>query len=259
MVLIDTHVHLNFPDFHKDMEETIDQAWQGNIAAMVNVGTDPNTSRESTNLAQRFDNIYAAVGVHPHFADKYEESADKIKLLTRERKVVAIGEIGLDYFRNLSSHVNQLNAFKSQLDLALQVKKPVILHCRDAYTEMLNILEEHYIPRLNGRLPGVIHSFAAGPAYVQKFLKLGFYIGINNLVTYPKSVSLQESVKIIPLDRVVLETDCPYLPPQQLKGERSEPIHVAEVARRVAELKGVSVKQVEDATTQNAKTIFSMM
>jgi len=259
MVLIDTHVHLNFPDFHKDMEETINRAWQGNIEGMVNVGTDPNTSRESINLAQRFDNIYAAVGIHPHFADKYEESADEIKLLARERKAVAIGEIGLDYFRNLSSHTNQIAAFKSQLDLALQVEKPIILHCRDAYTEMLSILEEHYIPHLNGRLPGVIHSFAAGPSYVQKFLKLGFYIGINNLVTYPKSVFLQESVKIIPLDRMVLETDCPYLPPQQLKGERSEPIHVSEVARKVAELKDVSVKQVEDATTQNAKAVFSMI
>ncbi len=259
MVLIDTHVHLNFPDFHKDMEETIDRAWQGNIVAMVNVGTDANTSQDSINLAQRFDNIYAAIGIHPHFTDKYEKLADEIKPLARERKVVAIGEIGLDYFRNLSSHPNQLHAFKSQLDLALQVQKPVILHCRDAYTEMLNILEENYIPHLNGRLPGVIHSFAAGPSYAQKFLKLGFYIGINNLVTYPKSVSLQESVKIIPLDRMVLETDCPYLPPQQLKGERSEPVHVAEVARKVAELKGVSVKQVEDATTQNARAVFSMI
>ncbi len=259
MPIIDTHVHLNFPDFHKDLEEVIDRMQHGGIEAVVNVGTDPQTSQESVNLAQRHKNIYASVGVHPHFADRYEQEENKLRPLVREQKVVAIGEIGLDYFRNLSSHEAQLSAFRSQLDLAISSQKPVILHCRDAYTEMLGILEEYYIPRLGGRLPGVIHSFAAGPAYAQKFLKLGFYIGINNLVTYPKSVSLQEAVKIIPLEQMVLETDCPYLPPQQLKGERSEPIHVSEVARKVAELKGVSVKKVEDITAENAKKVFNII
>lgn len=258
MVLIDTHVHLNFPEFREDMEAVINRAWDNNIAAVVNVGTDPETSKESVNLAQRYDGIYAAVGIHPHFADQYEGLANRLKALVKENKVVAIGETGLDYFRNLSRHDTQLVAFRSQLGLAIATKKPIILHCRDAYTEMLGILEADYVPRLGGRLPGVIHSFAAGPAYAQKFLKLGFYIGINNLVAYPKSVSLQESVKIVPLDRIVLETDCPYLPPQQLKGQRCEPIHVTEVARKIAELKGVSVKQVEEATAQNAKKVFGI-
>lgn len=259
MSIIDTHVHLNFPDFHKDLEEVINRMWHGGVETVINVGTDLQTSQESINLAQRHKNIYASVGVHPHFADQYEQWAEKLKPLAREPKVVAIGEIGLDYFRNLSGHSSQLAAFHSQLDLAISVEKPVILHCRDAYTEMLGILEEYYIPRLGGRLPGVIHSFAAGPAYVQRFLKLGFYIGINNLVTYPKSVSLQEAVKIIPLEQMVLETDCPYLPPQQLKGKRCEPIYVSQVARKVAELKGVSVKKVEEAVTRNAKKVFNII
>lgn len=258
MELIDSHVHLNFPDFREDLEATIERARAGGLVAMVNVGTDATTSRESVNLAGRYREIYAAVGLHPHFADSFYDIAEELKQLARQPKVVAIGEIGLDYFRNLSAHDKQLTAFSAQLDLAVQLEKPVILHCRDAYAEMLGVLERDYIPRLQGHLPGVIHSFAAGPAYAQKFLKLGFYLGLNNLITYPKTSSLHEAVKIIPLERIILETDCPYLPPQALRGQRSEPVHVAEVARRIAELKEVSVKQVEKITTANARYLFKL-
>jgi len=258
MALIDTHVHLNFPEFHKDMEEVIDRSFTQGVEMMVNVGTDFATSQESVNLAHRYREIYATVGVHPHYAEGFLDDVEKLRGLAREQKVVAIGEIGLDYFRNLSSHDSQLVAFRSQLNLAVQVEKPVVLHCRDAYTEVLGVLEQDYIPRLNGRLPGVVHSFATGPTYAKKFLKLGFYIGLNNLITYPKNDSLQEAVKIIPLERIIIETDCPYLPPQQLKGQRSEPVHVAEVAKQIAEIKGVPVKQVEDITTTNARHIFRL-
>ncbi|RLC37693.1 hypothetical protein DRH29_01225 [candidate division Kazan bacterium] len=259
MVLIDTHVHLNFPDFREDMEAVISRAKDFGVIKMINVGTDLQTSRESIRLAERFGFIYATAGIHPHFADKFSEFADELGVLAKNPQVVAVGEIGLDYFRNLSTHQAQIEAFKSQLDLALSLSKPIVLHCRDAYTEMLGMLEEYYIPRLpDGQIPGVIHSFAAGSSHLQKFLKQGFYVGINNLVTYPKNLSLQDAVKILPLDRIVLETDCPYLPPQHLKGERCEPIYVADVARKVAELKGMSVKQVEDASADNARTIFKI-
>jgi len=259
MALIDTHVHLNFPDFREDMELVINRATEFGIVNMINIGTDIRTSQESIKLAERFDFIYATVGIHPHFADKFSEFVNELKVLANHPNVVAIGEIGLDYFRNLSTHQAQIEAFKSQLDLAISVDRPIVLHCRDAYTEMLDILEKHYIPKLSkGRIPGVIHSFATGPSHLQKFLKLGFYIGINNLVTYPKNLFLQDAVKMLPLDRIVLETDCPYLPPHYLKGKRCEPIYVADVARKVAELKEISVKQVEDASVNNAKTIFKI-
>jgi len=258
MVLIDTHTHLNFPEFHQDMETVIERAFTQGVVMLVNVGTDLTTSQESVNLAHRYREIYTTVGVHPHYADNFSSVAEQIRNLARSQKVVAIGEIGLDYFRSISSHDNQLVAFRAQLNLAVQVEKPVVLHCRDAYTEVLSVLEQEYLPRLNGRLPGVIHSFAAGPTYVQKFLKLGFYIGLNNLITYPKNDSLQEAVKIIPLERIIIETDCPYLPPWQLKGQQSEPVHVAEVAKQIAELKGLPIKQVEDTTTMNARYIFHL-
>lgn len=259
MTLIDTHVHLNFPDFREDMEEVINRATDFGIINMINVGTDIETSKESIRLSERFDFIYATVGIHPHFADKFSEVFDELKILAKNPRVVAIGEIGLDYFRNLATHQAQMESFKAQLDLALAVDKPIVLHCRDAYTEVLGILEDYYISKLPvGRNPGIIHSFATGSFNLQKFLKLGFYIGINNLVTYPKNLSLQDAVKILPLDRMVLETDCPYLPPQHLKGKRCEPVYVADVARFVAELKEISVKQVEEASVINAINVFNI-
>lgn len=258
MAIIDTHVHLNFPQFHGDLEAVIDRAWQTGLIAMINIGTDLKTSQESVNLATRYANIHATVGLHPHDADNWESQIDQLKQLARQPHVVAIGEIGLDYYRNISAHDHQLAAFQAQLDLALQVNKPVVLHCRDAYTEMLAILEENYIPNLGDRLPGVVHCFNAGPAYAQKFLKMGFYLGINNLATYPSSTSLVEALKIIPLERIVLETDCPFLPPWHLKNQRCEPAYVIEVVRKIAEIKEVPVERVETITTENAKRLFDI-
>jgi TatD DNase family protein len=258
MTIIDTHVHLNFSQFHPDLEATIDRAWQAGLIAMVNIGTDLTTSQESVNLAARYSNIYAAVGIHPHDADTWESQIDGLKQLARQSKVVAIGEIGLDYFRDISARDHQLAAFRAQLDLAIQVNKPVVLHCRDAYTEMITILEEDYIPKIGNRLPGVVHCFNAGSAYAQKFLKLGFYLGINNLVTYPSNTSLQEALKIIPLDRIVVETDCPFLPPWHMKNKRCEPIHTVDVVRKIAEIKDVSIERVEAVTTSNAQEVLNL-
>ena len=258
MTIIDTHVHLNFPQFHPDLEATIDRAWQHDLVAMVNIGTDLATSEESVNLATRHSKVYATVGLHPHDADLWASQFDGLKQLARQPKVVAIGEIGLDYYRNISARDKQVEAFRAQLGLALKLGKPVVIHCRDAYTELISILEVDYMPHLGGRLPGVIHSFAAGPAHAMTFLKMGFYLGLNNMVSYPTNASLIESVKIIPLDRIVLETDCPFLPPWSLRGKRCEPIHVIEVARKIAEIKDVSVRSVEDSSTRNASTIFQL-
>ncbi len=258
MEIIDTHTHLNFPQFHSDLEEVISRSWNAGLTAIINVGTDLLASQESINLASRYTNIYATVGLHPHYADDWRNQLDGLKQIARQPKIVAVGEIGLDYFRNLSAHENQIAAFTAQLRLALQLEKPIILHCRDAYTEMLALLETEYIPHLKGRIPGIIHSFAAGPAYAQRFLKLGFYIGLNNMVTYSTNASLQESIKLIPLDRIVLETDCPYLPPAQLKGGRSEPMHIVDVARKIAEVKEVAIEEVESVTSHNAKEVFNI-
>ena len=258
MKLIDSHVHLNLSEFREDMEQVIENAKQNGVVNMINIGVDLKTSEESVNLAQRYDNIFATVGVHPHSADELSSVQNKIKTLAGQSKVVAIGEIGLDYFRNLSAHQDQITAFKEQLALAIDLKKPVVLHCRDAYTEVLQILESDYIPHLSGRLPGVVHSFTASSAFARKFLQMGFYIGLNNIITYPNSTALVEAVKDIPLNRIVLETDCPYLPPQQIRGKRCEPMHVNEVAKKLAEIKSLSLKEVVEQTTANVVHVFGL-
>lgn len=259
MNYIDTHCHLNFPEFHRDMEKTILRSFQAGLIYLINVGTDIRTSGESVNLAGRYKEIYAAVGVHPH--DARQQLAVMEAGLTpfmRHPKVVAVGEIGLDYYRNFSSQENQKIAFTKQLQLAIQYRKPVILHCRDAYRDVLNILDEVYLPYVKDSLPGVIHSFSAGPSYLQEFLRRGFYIGFNGMITYPDHESLLEAVRITPLDRILLETDAPYLPPDGHQGERNEPMLVKEVAIKVAELKGAELAEVVNSSTANAVLLFGL-
>ena len=259
MNYVDTHCHLNFPQFHRDMEKTILRSFQAGLIYLINVGTDVRSSGESVNLASRYKGIYATVGVHPHDARKSLVGlAAGLTPFLRHPKVVAIGEIGLDYYRNLSSQDDQKAAFAEQLRLAIEYHKPVVLHCRDAYRDMLNILDEVYLPHVLDHSSGVIHSFSAGPSYLQEFLRRGFYIGFNGMVTYPDNTSLREAVRSTPLDRLLLETDAPYLPMEGHKGERNEPMWVKEVAAKVAELKDVELAEVVNQSTANAITLFRL-
>lgn len=258
MNYVDTHCHLNFPEFHRDMEKTILRSLQAGLIYLINVGTDIRSSGESVNLASRYKEIYAAVGVHPHDARKNLLDLKQLEQWIKHPKVVAIGEIGLDYYRNLSSQDDQKIAFREQLKLAIKVRKPIILHCRDAYRDMLNILDEVYLPYVTDYAPGVVHSFSAGPSYLQEFLRRGFYIGFNGMITYPDHESLLEAVKITPLDRLILETDSPYLPPEGHRGERNEPMLVKEVANRVAELKQIDLEEVVKKSTTNAERLFGL-
>ncbi|MFH1088791.1 MAG: TatD family hydrolase [Patescibacteria group bacterium] len=259
MNYIDTHCHLDFPQFHRDMEKTILRAFNAGLIYLINVGTDLSSSETSINLASRYHEIYAAVGVHPHDARKNLDNLNsRLTLLIKHPKTVAVGEIGLDYYRNLSTQEDQKEIFIQQLRLAKQYRKPVILHCRDAYRDLLNILDQEYLPELGGTLPGVVHSFSAGPSYLQEFLRRGFYIGFNNMITYPDNVSLIEAVKKTPLDRILLETDAPYLPPQSLRGERNEPQYVTTVAERIAEIKQIDLEEVVNTSTANAIRLFGL-
>ena len=259
MNYIDTHCHLNFPQFHRDMEKTILRSFQAGLIYLINVGTDIRSSGESANLASRYKGIYATVGVHPHDARKSLDSlVTNLSPFLRHPKVVAVGEIGLDYYRNLSSQEDQKKAFIEQLKLAISFHKPVVLHCRDAYRDMLNILDEFYLPYVKDYPLGVIHSFSAGPNYLQDFMRRGFYAGFNGMVTYPDRKSLEESVRNTPLDRVLLETDAPYLPPAGHEGERNEPMLVKEVAAKVADLKGLELEALVNQSTANAMSLFGL-
>jgi TatD DNase family protein len=258
MNYIDTHCHLNFPPYHEDLEAVIARTFDAKVGKLINVGTDLVSSKESLNLAHRFGNIFAAVGLHPHDARLFDDKVQlELEKLAHDPKVVAIGEIGLDYFRNLSNGEAQRSAFASQLKLALKLKKPVIIHCRDAYGDILEILDRVYLSDKNN-LGGVIHSFSSGTNYLQEFLKRGFYIGINGMVTYPNNQHLVEAVRLCPEDRLLIETDAPYLTPQVYRGKRNEPMYVIEVAKTIAEIKQCNLPEIMHFTTNNAMALFGI-
>ena len=259
MNFIDSHCHLDFPKFHADLEQVIERALTAGATALINVGVDLTTSRSSAGLASRYRQIYAAVGIHPHDAKTLSaDTLEQLRALAKDRRVVAIGEIGLDYYRNLSAQSVQRDAFIAQLKLAREIGKPIIIHCRDAYGDVLSILDEYYLPGLGDRQPGVIHSFSTGVRYAQEFLKRGFYIGITGMVTYPGNDQLVEAVKMIPLDKLLIETDAPFLAPQAHRGQRNEPMYVLEVAREIARIKQLPVVEVCQATTDNARRLFNL-
>lgn len=258
MSYIDTHCHLNFPPYHKDLEAVIARTFDAHISKLINVGTDLASSKESLNLAHRYGNIFASIGLHPHDARLFNSKLlVELEKLALDPKVVAIGEIGLDYFRNLSTREAQRIAFTAQLQLALKLKKPVIIHCRDAYGDVLEILDTVYLSDKN--CPGgVIHSFSSTTNYLREFLRRGLYIGINGMVTYPSNQQLVEAVKICPNDRLLIETDAPYLTPQIYRGGRNEPIYVIEVAKMIANIKQCDLIEVAHFTTNNAMTLFGL-
>jgi len=277
--MIDSHAHLDFKEFDRDREETIKRFFDAGGEKMINVGCDLASSARSVELAGKNKNIFASVGVHPHEAEMLDEEAlKKTEELVIKEKVVAIGEIGLDYFRNLSPQEIQIGAFKAQLDLALKHKKPVIIHCRDAYVDLLEILKSY---KTSG-WRGVTHCFLGSWPIAEELLKMGFYLGFTGAITYAKKpkmpkaslledIDLAESlitdesepeifkvIKNTPLDRIIIETDCPYLAPVPHRGERNEPVFVKHVAEKIAELKGVSLEKIEKATSKNTKKLFGI-
>lgn len=285
--MIDSHVHLDFKEFDRDREETIKRFFDASGEKMINVGCDLASSIRSVELAGKHKNIFASIGVHPHDAEKLDNAGmEKLEELATEKKVVAIGEIGLDYFRPEYSGLpkeKQIEAFKMQLGLAQKHKKPVIIHCRDAYVEMLEILKS-YNPPVNGDpvssnnsvqdRKGVMHCFLGSWPIAEELLKLGFYLGFTGAITYQKKSVMVTApaspkfklgepeifnvIKNTPLDRILIETDCPYLAPVPHRGERNEPSFVKHVAEKIAEIKGVSFEKIEKATSENAGKLFGI-
>jgi len=259
-MFIDSHAHLNFPQFDNDLDETIRRAKEASVLNIINVGSDIESSKKAIGLAKKYENLYATVGIHPTdkkiFAN--DELYQKLKDLAQEPKVVAVGECGLDYFRMDSSDENererQKGLFEMQIRLAQELNLPLIIHSRDSANDTLAILENF---NLNG-LAGVAHCFSYDLETAQEFMKLGFFIGITAIITYPGAEDLRGVVKELPLEKILIETDCQYLAPQNHRGERNEPAYVTEVARKIAETKNISLEEVENQTTQNAQTLFKI-
>jgi len=242
----------------------IEQAWEGGLVAILNVGTDLASSRAAVALAERYERIFAAVGVHPHDAKTVTPRVlDELRALARHPKVVAVGEIGLDYYRDLSPRPVQRRAFTDQLALASALELPVVIHSREAHDDVLAALREWERARGRGRSKprprGVLHSYSAGPERLEEVIELGFSIGISGPVTFPKADRLRATAAAVPLERLLVETDCPYLTPKPYRGRRNQPAYVRYVVEAVARARGTSAREVARATTDNARRLFGVL
>ena len=255
MNLTDTHLHLHFPQYDADRPEIIQRAIQGGIRHFLNIGTDLEDSRKAVAVAEQYPEVYAAVGYHPHETRHAHDAelAELAKLLLHP-KVVAIGEVGLDYFHEHSPRDVQLKLLKTFLGWYATHQKPIIIHCRDAYEDLLRVLKN------DGKAPyrGTLHCYSSDARTMKGYLDLGFHIAFGGALTYKKNDALREACALCPKDRLLLETDAPYLPPQSKRGRRNEPLYMIETAGCAAELHGMSVDEIADLTTANARALFGM-
>jgi TatD DNase family protein len=253
--LFDTHAHLHFPGFDEDRDAVLARARAAGVRRMVTIGTDGETSRAALALADRHPDVWATAGVHPHDAAESDEAAQaEVERIAAERRVVAIGEIGLDFFRNLSPPETQERVLRRFLALARRLRKPVVLHCRDAHAEILALLGEERVAEVGG----IMHCFSGDVAIARRCLDLGLLISLAGPVTYPNARALPDVARFVPGDRLVVETDCPFLPPQGYRGKRNEPAYLTITAARVAELRGEPLDDLAARTTANACRLFGV-
>lgn len=247
--LFDTHAHLHFPDFAADLADVLARARAAGVRRVLTVGTDGETSRAAIALAAREPDVWASAGIHPHDAAAADDEAlREIERLAGAPRVVAVGEIGLDFFRDLSPRPAQERAFRAQLEIARRARRPVLVHCRDAHAETLAIMAEHRV----GELGGIMHCFSGDVEVARRCLDIGLLVSLAGPVTYPRARALPDVARYVPADRLVVETDSPYLPPQPFRGQRNEPAHVAVTAARVAELRGEPLAELAARCSENA-------
>lgn len=254
-MLIDSHAHIDDRRFNSDRDSIIRNMEKDGLKSIVNIGVDLQTSIDSVGLAEEHDNIYATVGVHPHNVRNMDDSTlEVLKAFAKRDKVVAIGETGLDFYRDNSPRDAQRKWFRKQLQLAKEVDLPVVIHSRDASEEVYNIIESEQ----DGTLRGVMHCFSESPEMAQKYLDLGFYISLSGTVTFNNARVPKEVAKMVPIDRLMIETDSPYLTPEPNRGKRNEPAYVRYVAGEVADLRGISYQELVKETTKNTERLFGI-
>jgi TatD DNase family protein len=261
MNLIDSHCHLNFNRYDDDRDAVIQRAYQRGVSRIIIPAIDIPTARASLALAEQYDGIYVAVGVHPNSTADFDDAMiDTLTELAEHPRVVAIGEIGLDYHWDKSPVATQKRAFQSQLDLAARLKLPVIIHNREASHDVLPILEAWAgtLPDDLREGPGVLHSFSAPAEYARRALAAGFYLGFTGPLTFKKADDLRQIAREVPLDRVLIETDGPFLTPEPYRGKRNEPAYVYYVADRLAALHDMTTDAMADQTTANTARLFKL-
>lgn len=257
--LFDTHAHLHDPWIGDDLPEVMARASEAGVERVVTIGCSLEDSRNALAVAERYDNVWATLGVHPHDAKDWDDETEaEFRSMAQHERVVAIGEIGLDFYRNLSPPEDQYRAFEAQLALADELKLPVVIHSRDAHEESYGVLLEWSGRRKREQPVGVIHCFSGDAELAHRYHELGFLISFAGPVTYPKNHALREAAASLPIEAIVVETDCPYLSPQPRRGKRNEPANVRFTAEQIAEVRGESVEVVARQTAINAIGLFSV-
>jgi TatD DNase family protein len=258
MQLIDSHAHIDFPQFAEDREAMFDRARAAGVENILAIGTGPGPEKldAAIEYAEQHDWIYATIGVHPHEAKQVTpEHLQKLTQLAKHPKVIAWGEIGLDYFYDHSPRDVQDRVFRDQLALAHQAKLPIVIHCRDAWPDTMRVLDEVWKPT---GLGGILHCFTSTLEDAQHGLDMGFLISFAGNSTYPKSVNIRDVAKALPLEKILIETDSPFLAPQGYRGKRNEPAYVAKVAEAIATVRNLATGEVASATAANFRRFFKL-
>lgn len=260
MMLIDTHAHLDMEAFADDVDDVVARARAAGIGTIVNIAIDPDGIGAVLSLAERYDGCYAAVGIHPHAAGRWHGRLDAglalLEEACRHPRVVAVGEIGLDFYRDYVPHDVQEEVFRAQIKLAARLSLPIVIHNRQADDDLLRVIDDEVAAGAAG-LTGVIHCFSNGPASAAAWIDRGFYLGFGGVLTYPGAKEVRAAAAAAPLERIVVETDAPYLAPQSRRGKRNEPAFVAAVADVLAAVRGMTTAAVAAATTANARRLFA--
>ena len=252
-MLVDTHCHLNHEQFNDDLTDVIARAEAADIRRMIVIGFDLTSSQRAVELAEQFDSVYAAVAVHPHDAQSYDADTETVlRQLAIRPNVVAIGEIGLDYHYDHSPRAEQHSAFRAQLAMAKELRLPVIIHCREAYEDTLDVLESE----MDGEFSGVMHCWGGTMEEAQRSLDLGMFLGFGGVITFKNADEVREVARQAPSNRILIETDAPYLAPVPHRGKRNEPSYTQLVCEKLAELRQIPLDMLAAQTTANASVLF---
>ena len=255
-MIFETHAHYDDDRFNEDRDELLRRLPEEGVGVVINSGASVESTRDTIALARKYPHVYAAVGVHPSEIEELDEDFFQwMREQTAWEKTVAIGEIGLDYYWDKEPVVQEKQRiwFGRQIELARETGLPIIVHSRDAAADTMQVMKEHHAEEI----PGVIHCFSYSKEMAMEFIKMGYYIGVGGVVTFKNAKKLKETVEAIPLEKILLETDCPYMAPEPYRGKRNSSLYLSYVVEKIAEIKGVSVEEVERVTEANARALFT--
>ncbi len=250
--MIDTHSHINFEEYQNNFDGFLEELRENEIEKVIIPGVEPSTFNEIISLCNKYEMLYPALGVHPSEAKTYNDAVEaKLKEFAINKKIIAIGEIGLDYYWETETKELQKTVLRKQLELAQEVRLPVLIHDREAHEDTFNILKDYDIKTI------VFHCFSGSCEFAKRCIDKGYYIAIGGVVTFKNAKDLKETAKIIPLERILLETDAPYLAPVPFRGKLNTPAYLKYIAREIAAIRNIDVEEVKEQTTKNAKRIFN--